>query len=188
MKPEQPCRVNFFIGALAIGHTPAPMLRSVTLLGLVFLLAGCRGGLAAGTYTRDGLAYRVAEPRTPWRVVAFEDNDLAWASPSGHVLAINATCTGHEDPQLEVLTNHLVFGFTEREWQSKTKMQLDGRDALRSKVKAKLDGVPVSLELVVLKKNGCVHDISYVSPLGREAQHQAEFEALVAGFKQERAP
>lgn len=164
------------------------MLRGVILLGLVGLTVGCRGGLSGGSYTRDGISYRVAEPQAPWRVVAFEDNDLAWAAPSGHVLAINATCSGHEDPQLDVLTNHLVFGFTDREWLGKTKVQLDGRDALRSKVKARLDGVPVSLELVVLKKNGCVHDITYVSPLGREAQHQAEFEALVAGFKQERAP
>jgi len=120
--------------------------------------------------------------------VGFDDNDLAWLAPSGHVIAINATCTGHEDPQLEVLTNHLVIGFTDREWVSKKKFQLDGRDALRSLVRAKLDGVSISLDLVVLKKNGCVHDFSYVSPAGQEAAHQAEFDALVAGFRQERAP
>jgi len=41
---------------------------------------------------------------------------------------------------------------------------------------------------VVLKKNGCVHDFSYISPEGQEAAHQAEFDALVAGFRQERTP
>ena len=51
-----------------------------------------------------------------------------------------------------------------------------------------IDGVGRSLDLVVLKKNGCVHDFSYVSPAGLEAEHQAEFDALVAGFRQERAP
>jgi hypothetical protein len=53
---------------------------------------------------------------------------------------------------------------------------------------ARLDGVPTSLVLVVLKKNGCVHDFTYVSPRGEETKYQKEFDALVAGFKQERAP
>jgi hypothetical protein len=59
---------------------------------------------------------------------------------------------------------------------------------MRSLVRARLDGVPISLELVVLKKNGCVHDFTYASPTGKEAEHQTEFDALVAGFRQERAP
>lgn len=154
----------------------------------VVLFSACRGGLASGLYTRDGLAYRVVEPKGDWRRVGFDDNDLAWASSTGQLISINATCSDHEDPQLQVLTNHLLIGFTEREWIEQTKFQLDGREALRSRVKAKLDGVPTMLDLVVLKKNGCVHDFSYVSPLGQEAQHQAEFDALVAGFQQERAP
>ena len=104
------------------------------------------------------------------------------------MIAINATCSGHEDPTLEVLTNHLVIGFTDREWVSKKKFELDGREAMRSLVHARLDGVSTSLDLVVLKKNGCVHDFTYVSPVGQEAAHQVEFDALVAGFKQERAP
>ncbi|MFZ5441716.1 MAG: hypothetical protein ACOZQL_17065 [Myxococcota bacterium] len=167
------------------------MLRGVIVGAVLLGLAtGCRGGLSGGMFRRpDGLSYRVVEPQGDWRRVDFEDNDLAWLAPkTGHLLALNATCTGHEDPPLEVLTNHLVIGFTEREWLSKTPLQLDGRDALRSKVHARLDGVPVSLDLVVLKKNGCVHDFTYVSPRGQEATFARDFDALVAGFRQERAP
>ena len=164
------------------------MLRGVVLLGLMVVASGCGASLAGGMLTREGLSYRVVEPRGGWRRVGFADNDLAWVSPEGHVIAINATCTGHEDPQLEVLTNHLMIGFTDREWVSKKKFQLDGREAMRSLVRAKLDGIGRSLDLVVLKKNGCVHDFSYVSPSGLEAAHQVEFDALVSGFRQERAP
>ena len=164
------------------------MLRGVILGGILLFASGCRGGLLGGMYTRDGVAYRVVEPSGDWRRINFDDNDLAWVARQGHVIAINATCTGHEDPQLEVLTNHLVIGFTDREWVSKKRFELDGREAMRSLVKARLDGVATSLDLVVLKKNGCVHDFSYVSPTGQEATHQAEFDALIAGFKQERAP
>ena len=166
------------------------MVRCGFLLGLLALsLAGCRGGLRAGLFERGGLLYRVLEPQgSNWRRVDFEDNDLAWLSTDGHVLSINATCAGHEDPPLEVLTNHLLIGFTEREWVSRKKFELDGREALRSQLKAKLDGVSRSVELVVLKKNGCVHDFTHVSPVGQETHHRQEFDALVAGFKQERTP
>ncbi len=163
------------------------MWRGITLIAVVALSSGCRGGLVGDKFTKPGLAYRVVEPKG-WRSAGFDDNDLAWVSDEGHVIAINATCTGHEDPQLDVLTNHLVIGFTDREWISKKKFTLDGREAMRSLVRARLDGVPISLELVVLKKNGCVHDFTYASPTGKEAEHQTEFDSLVAGFRQERAP
>jgi hypothetical protein len=167
------------------------MLRGVIIVGVLSGLFGCRGGLAGGMYRRDdGVMYRVVEPAgAQWRRVNFDDNDLAWlAGGSGHLIAMNATCTGHEDPPLDVLTNHLVIGFTDRQFLSKTPLQLDGRDALRSRVDAKLDGVPTSLDLVVLKKNGCVHDFTYVSPRGQEGKYQRDFDALVSGFRQERAP
>lgn len=164
-------------------------MRRGPILGfLILMVAGCQGGLSGGRFQRGGLVYRVAEPLGPnWRRAEFEDNDLAWVSSDGHVLSINAICTGHEDPPLEVLTNHLVIGFTERVWVSRSKFELDGREALRSKVMAKLDGVPRAVDLVVLKKNGCVHDFTHVSPVGQETRHAEEFDALLAGFKQERA-
>jgi hypothetical protein len=164
------------------------MRRVVLLLVLAATLSGCRGTLAGGLFTRDGLAYRVVEPAGPWRRVGFADNDLAWVAPEGHVIAVNATCADHEDSSLEVLTTHLLIGFTDRQWVGKTKLELDGREALRSKVMARLDGVPTSLDLVVLKKNDCVHDFTYVSPVGQEGAHQAEFDALLAAFRQERSP
>ncbi len=164
------------------------MLRAI-LLGLIVMAPfGCRGGLSGGRFIKDGLSYQVVEPQgADWRRVSFADNDLAWLSSRGHLISINATCTGHEDPSLEVLTTHLVMGFTEKEWGSRKTFELDGREALRSQLTAKLDGVPTALELVVLKKNGCVHDFSYVSPKGEEAVYQAQFDALVFGFSQELA-
>lgn len=166
-----------------------PLRVGLFVLGVV-ALGGCRGVLAGQSFTREGLSYRVVVPAgDEWRRVDFADNDLAWMSnKSPHVIAINATCTGHEDPPLDVLTNHLVFGFTERETVSRTPFTLDGRDALRTLVHAKLDGVPTSIELVVLKKNGCVHDLTYISPIGAEGTYRKDFEAMVSGFKQERAP
>lgn len=155
------------------------------LLGLG--LAGCAGGLRDGVFRKDHVAYRVRAPEAPaFRPVAFADNDLAWeATGTSHLLAVNAVCRGHDDAPLEVLTRHLLFGLTERERVSQALERVDGREALRSVWRAKLDGAPVELELVVLKKNGCVHDFTYVSPPGARAVHEGAFAALVAGFAQQ---
>jgi hypothetical protein len=143
-----------------------------------------------GLFHKPGVSYRVAAPdASAWRKVSLGDNDLAWvARGSGETLAVNATCEDHGDPSLEVLTNHLLLGFTAREQLAQTPFRLDGREALRSRYRALLDGVPVELELVVLKKNGCVHDFTLVAPGGQPAAHRAALEALLDGFRQEASP
>jgi hypothetical protein len=141
-------------------------------------------------FVKDRLRYRLAAPASPvWRSLRLADNDLAWvARDNGELLAANATCEDHGDPSLEVLTNHLLIGFEARELDDQRPFTLDGREALRSRYRARMDGVPVALEVVVLKKNGCVHDFTFVAPLGLQAVHSADFEALVASFAQEAAP
>lgn len=162
------------------------MLRGCTLVWAV-LLAGCAGGLRDGVFRKAAVAYRVSAPDPQaWRPVSFADNDLAWAATgSAHLLAMNAVCSGHDDAPLDVLTRHLLFGFTGRDRVSQVLETLDGREALHTVWKAKLDGVPMELELVVMKKNGCVHDFTYVSPPGERGVHEADFEALVKGFRQQ---
>jgi hypothetical protein len=85
-----------------------------------------------------------------------------------------------------VLTRHLLMGFTEREELSQQLITLDGREALRSRHAAKMDGVPVELELVVLKKDGCVFDFTYVAPPGQAQARMSDFDGLLAGFRAER--
>lgn len=154
------------------------------------LLLGCGPGLREGRFLKDGLAYKVIAPAEPaWRRIGFAENDLAWATKdTGHIIATNATCKDHGDPTLEVLTGHLLIGFDERTLTDRKPFTLDGRAALRSFYDVSIDGVPAEVEVVVLKKNGCIHDFTYVSPRGQRAAQQAAFDALVSGFAQETAP
>jgi hypothetical protein len=46
-------------------------------------------------------------------------------------------------------------------------------------VRARLDGVPVELILVVLKKDGCVYDFTWV---GRTSGQEHVFEQMLANF------
>ncbi len=167
------------------------MTRTLLLLGLALTAPGCRHvSFEEFTLSKPDVRYRIGELPKGWHRVFLEDNDLAFAEDgdTGRAIAANATCEGHDDPPLPVLTRHLLMGFTEREEQSQHLMSLDGREALRSRYTAKLDGVPVELELVVLKKDGCVFDFSYVAPLARAQERRADFDTLLAGFHAERVP
>jgi len=165
------------------------MRRLSACVGLM-LLGACAASLRDGQFGKDGVRYRVVAPaESAWRRIEFAENDLAWAANgSGHLIAMNATCKDHGDPTLEVLTSHLLLGFDERTLTSRTPETIDGRAALRSFYDVSIDGVPAEVEVVVLKKNGCVHDFTYVSPRGARATAQATFDALVSGFLQEAAP
>jgi hypothetical protein len=160
----------------------------IMLLGLP-ATAGCRRVSFEGSvFSKKEVRYRVGELPGYWHRVYLKDNDLAFTElDTGRALSVNSTCEGHDDPPLPVLTRHLLMGFTEREEQSQQLISLDGREALRSRYTAKLDGVPVELELVVLKKDGCVFDFTYVAPPGQAEARMADFEALLAGFHAERA-
>lgn len=161
-------------------------MRRLALIAPLVLFGCPTGALRGMVFEKPAVSYQVAVPSADaWRQVGFAENDLAWAAKGGaQVLSINATCGDHGDPSLEVLTNHLVMGFTERELKERKSLQVDGRDALDSHYQARLDGVPIELRLLVLKKNGCVHDITYVAPVGHYQARVEAFEALVAGFAQ----
>lgn len=161
--------------------------------GWLFVLAlattSCDHGVKNGYFVKGWLKYRVATPDPAvWTPITSEGNDLAWVnSKTGHVLAMNSTCEGHADPGLDVLTTHLLFGFTERELIKRETKMIDGREAMLSNYTAKLDGVPMEIDLAVLKKNECVHDFMYVAPKGRAAEFKPAFDQLLAEFTAERA-
>lgn len=156
---------------------------------VAFVIAiGCGGPTFVGNVYRDGEAtYRVGDLGPAWRRIGMEDNDLAWHNEQvGAVVQVNATCDPFQDVPLSALTNHLLIGFTDREFRSSEAVPLDGREALRSRVVARLDGVPRELLLYVMKKDQCTYDFALVAPPGesyREAE--PEFERMVAGFTTE---
>lgn len=156
-------------------------------LGVVVAMCAvaCGGGgaLREGYFVKGGLRYRVQSPGEGWRAVRLNDTDLAWTAVAGpQVLSMNSGCDEHGDPSLEVLTGHLLFGFTDREVLAQEAVLLDGREAMRTRARAKLDGVEVELGFTVLKKNGCVYDVQYVAPVGRYDERASDYEKLVQGF------
>jgi hypothetical protein len=101
-------------------------------------------------------------------------------------IASHASCADADDVPLDVLTNHLLFGLEHKQERSRRPLTLDGRAALRTRLEATLDGVPVALDLVVLRKDGCTHDLMLIAPPDRLSRLEPAFERFVARFEAKR--
>jgi hypothetical protein len=156
-------------------------------------VAGCahspRGHIEA---TRDDaervcagqVCYRIPQLGERWRLVHQEGASVGYFSDAvGGVMEANATCRDDADAApLAALTRQLLIGYTERHIESQVTVPLDRREALRTRVDVKLDGVPMTLEIYVMKRNGCIFDLSYAAPPDAFARGSADFQRFVDGF------
>jgi hypothetical protein len=145
-------------------------------------LGACAGQRFDGTVYREGdLAFRVGPVPQSWHAVEVEGALIAYRDESGGAtVALSGRCgLDGDDVPLSALTHHLFLQFTEREIISQKLTELDGREALRTELDAKLDGVPLHYLVYVLKKDGCVYDFMQI---GGGQGSAAAFERFVHGF------
>ena len=149
------------------------------------LTASCGRPAFNGTAYRDAeVAFRVGPiPRT-WRRIDVDRSKLAFRDDTAAAtVAVNARCgRDGDDVPLESLTQHLFLEFTERQLIGQRRFMLDGREAMRTELVAKLDGVPKHFVVVVLKKDGCVYDFLLIDAVGVENRSMPAFDRFVTGF------
>jgi hypothetical protein len=152
--------------------------------------AACGGGKARGSFDgsvyREGtIAFQIAPAPAAWRRIEVTDAALAFRDEAHDAsVLVNARCKKPDDgTPLAALTNHLVMGSTEREILSERVEPFDRREALHTKMHAKWDGVPMALDIFVLKKDGCVYDFVYMAPPPSFDAGALEFESFVKSFR-----
>jgi hypothetical protein len=127
-------------------------------------------------------AYRVGTLPLAWARIHRKGADLVFQHPGGGTVAVSSQCPAPEDVSLNVLTNHLLFGIDVKREYGRAPITLDGRAALRTHLQGELDGVPIELDLVVLKKNGCTYDLQLIAAAAEFSARQPDFSAFVQGF------
>jgi len=154
-------------------------------MGLTTLGCATTGTLQNGIYRGEQTSYRVGPLPSDWTLVTVNhQNDLAWHSEArGAVAHVDSECDPGLDIPLIALRSHLLIGFTEREVIEEEIVPMDGREALRNHLTAKLDGVPREILLQILKKDDCVYDFGLITPPGAAFSDALEdFDAMLAGF------
>jgi hypothetical protein len=154
------------------------------VLGL--LTAACAPRAFDGAvYRGEGFAFRIPPTPPSWKPLDVSDAALAYRDERhGGTVLLNARCgmDGDEVP-LVALTTHLFFDFTERDIKQQEVVPFDGREAMHTLISARLDGVPMSYDVWVLKKDGCVYDMIYAAPEESFDSGRDDFTTLVRGFE-----
>lgn len=152
---------------------------------LLLVLAACGGSTLKGNvYRGDGVSFRLGETPPSWKRIAVTNTRLAFRDETAEsTILVNGRCgRDGDDVPLLALTQHLFMSFTEREAIEQKVVPLDGREAMHTVMRAKLDGVPKVFDAYVLKKDGCVYDLVGIWALGQFEQNRAAFETFAGGF------
>ena len=163
-------------------------MRRSSLLVVALLVLGACASRSVRTARKMEGRYLTGSPRSDgWQKVSPGGADRAWWNPAlGATIYTDSNCGARfEDGKLSSLADHLFFGLTSAEVLMKETFNLNGRDAVLSVARGRLDGVWVQVGAVVLNKDACTYDLLYVSSPERYAEGDPDFRAVFLGFRQE---
>lgn len=152
---------------------------------VVLLCLACAGHTYKhSVYRSSDLAFRTGPPGDGWRAIEVTGARLAFRDEARDAtVAVGARCNKDgDDVPLQSLTRQLFLIFTDRQIIAETTRTLDDREALRSQLTAKLDGVQKSFVVYVLKKDCCVYDFMYISDPRTFEEGVPDFDRFVTGF------
>jgi len=144
----------------------------------------------AGGSKKIELRYQPGELGAGWQATPSATGDIAFYSQDlGATIYADSSCgSRYEDAPLQVLLNHLLFGFTEVELHDERSRDLAGRAALTRHGTARLDGVQVEMAATVTKNGPCVFDLVFIGPPGSLNAGEAHLEHFLSGLTVEYRP
>jgi hypothetical protein len=145
-------------------------------------------------------SYRVGLPGVGWESMRGDGLQAAWHhSTDPAAIQVHGECEQHGDSDLEDFTDHQRIDYSawkiieeptgELDAEGRPRMRpmqyyttIADREALRTTVRANLDGVEIMIEYVVLKKDGCLFDLTFIAVPRAFEQHRGQFQQVIDGF------
>jgi hypothetical protein len=168
-------------------------LRREALLAILMVTAvatcpGCATAFDGQTFHGRGFVFQVPPAPQGWTRMDVSDAALTFQDQANSAtVMVNGRCDRDgEDVPLRSLTQHLFIYFTDREIHEEKVVPFDGREAMRTDITAKLDGVPRRFVTWVLKKDKCVYDLTYIAPPETFQTGVGTFDQWATGFRANR--
>lgn len=157
--------------------------RSLILLSCLGLFLGCVSVNVGTEKPEKSNAVTFKEPLAPFERLKESSADQGWKNPkTGNTISYLSECPGPGGP-LKDLAQELSGLLTSKQMVSQKEDFFNGREALRTQWSGKLEGIPMKLESVVFKKNGCAYTITYVGRSSKFEQEISFFETFLGGFQ-----
>lgn len=159
-----------------IKHLGISIAAFASFVGCVSVSMPTGGGKKA-----DGVRFEA--PRAPFRDLA-GTGDRAWVNDrTGNTISFISECEAKGDPTLQQMQNEAVNSLEDPRVAGEKSRVLDGRPARSALVTGSIDGVPVSMHVVTLKKNSCNYTFAQTGVPAKFDADADAFEAFLQGFR-----
>jgi hypothetical protein len=103
-------------------------------------------------------------PPSPFEEVNVTSADHVWQSKkTGSTIALNSACLEKNREDLPSLEKGILSGVEHLKLVSETKLSVYNAPAERVRAEGRSDGIPISIDLVTVKKTNCTYDLAYVA-------------------------
>jgi len=129
--------------------------------------------------------YRVGILPDGWSRLKTDARTITWYNAACECsISTDAYCgLSVEDRSLASLGGDLITAISDRRFSEERELTLDGRAAIRQLVEGSYNGVPTKVDLVVVRKGGCVFDFYLVSSREPAPEAIVDFESFFGGFE-----
>jgi len=150
---------------------------------LSLLLGSCVSVQLPGGKVTPAKGVEYTDPSSPFKDFKASNADKAWISEkTGNTISYLSECGGSNEPSLQQIESDSLSAITDVTVDSH-ELMFNGRAARQSVSRGKIDGVPVKMELLVFKKNGCNYTLSYGGVEKQFETEQKYFEKFKENFK-----
>lgn len=123
-------------------------------------------------------------PASPFQALSDSSVDVAWLSEkTGNTISVLSECQAPTDRSLETLQSESLSLLSKLEKIEEQSLDFNGRRALRTKARGEVDGIPVMISVVTLKKNGCNYSLSFTGVSRNHGQETEVFERFLQSFE-----
>ena len=151
---------------------------------MFILVSGCVSVSLDRSEVRRSDAYKFAVPPSPFRAHQAPQVDHAWKNAqSGSIISVVSECAPNFDPSLQILRDDVVRSLTSLEVKAEKNLTFQGREALRTLVHGRVDGVDSAVDLLVFKKNGCSYILNLIGGPQTITPDLPRFEAFLSRFE-----
>jgi hypothetical protein len=160
------------------------------LLILLFAVAACAGRMTdEGTYRDPRGRFTVRPPSAPWQPLDLDGATLAFRLPTlAAGMGLRVDCESSDPGGIPSVARHLFFGLRDKRLQSRESVALTNADGIRTRLIARLEGMPVEVDALTLRHQACLYDFLYVAPPVNFAEGQKDFDAFVRSWTPSATP
>ncbi len=150
-----------------------------TMLGL----HGCVSVNLGGQRQQSAPPFQHLPPSGPFALLYEKPNSQAWKSKdSQSTISYLVDCQVHGDPSLESLREGVFSELRDIKIQSAVKSQFNQRESLRTMASGSVDGVDLTIDLVLLKKHHCLFVLTLASEPRFFGAEQVRFQSFIEAF------